>query len=442
MPAEQRRGLGDDERGEERDDEADGHDPLPRRAARRPSGRAIRDQRRVEREVARGEHDSPDEDADEGALDDGVPGEVGHDGIGPGPEDRVTRREEPAEERECDERDRRGAHDRPDVDSRPVAVMVRPRSGSPRSAESGQAATLSGTARACASGSSRQRRRRPRRARERDHPAGVAQHDRQARSPRRRAHAMAHGWRRNRATPPHEQPRRQHDEGQGDSDVALGPRQGRPGADAEGTEHRRPAGPARLRPVSRRGRTRRGRPVRLVRWVLGVRWVRSVEVRPRRSPGRSPPRRREWGAVGLVGAGTVFSSRRWAGRPARGCRGRTARSSAPVVPGRVGSAAIEPPWSSQTQLAMASPRPVPPAESLARSRSGRRPARRGPPGCRVPRRRTWSHHVSPSTARAVTTTLARAGLCRSALSRRFASDLGEARGVRDDGEVGRGARRA
>ncbi len=111
---------------------------------------------------------------------------------------------------------------------------------------------------------------------------------------------------------------------------------------------------------------------------------------------------------------------RWVGRSVGGRSGSTARRTAPLVPSGVGRAVIRPPCSSQTQRAMARPRPVPPPESSpAPNRSKTRSTRSaGMPG---PSSRTSSHQVDASAARPVTSTSPPGGLCRTALSTRFAT---------------------
>ncbi len=134
------------------------------------------------------------------------------------------------------------------------------------------------------------------------------------------------------------------------------------------------------------------------------------------------------GGTGEVGAvGTVVSSVGAVGRvgPAGAgavpvCRGSTALIRAPLAPASVGTAAIVPPWSSQTQRAMARPRPVPPAASLPVPKRSKTASARsaGMPG---PSSRTSRAQWSGSTAAARTRTRPPLGLCRPALSRRLAT---------------------
>ena len=159
--------------------------------------------------------------------------------------------------------------------------------------------------------------------------------------------------------------------------------------------------------------------------------------------GPSPPGA---GGAGSTGAGDglgvtvlmVFSSCRWVGRVERGRRGRTARSSAPVVSGGVGTAATSPPCSSATHRAMARPRPVPPEESSPEpKRSKTRSARSaGIPG---PSSRTSRVHRASSSTRAVRSTSPPAGLWRTALSTRLATSWarrpGSARTTRPAGST-------
>ena len=103
----------------------------------------------------------------------------------------------------------------------------------------------------------------------------------------------------------------------------------------------------------------------------------------------------------------------------------------------VGSAVMVPPCSSQTQLAMARPRPVPPAESLAGAEPVEDPLERGRPGCRGPRRAPRATTCRRRRARAVTRTSPCGGLCRTALSTRLATSWASRAGSATHGEVGR-----
>ena len=76
-------------------------------------------------------------------------------------------------------------------------------------------------------------------------------------------------------------------------------------------------------------------------------------------------RGRPWGGAGRGGwVGMVRSSVRWVGSGRSGCAGAARRAGRRrSLPSVVGRAVIVPPCSSQTQRAMARPRPVPPPES-------------------------------------------------------------------------------
>ena len=94
--------------------------------------------RRPERQVRARQDDPGDESQQEGSKDDRVPAEVRDDGIGPGAEHRVADAKQPPNSASA-------TRDTPAVLStghrtgiRLVALIVRPRSGRPRSAESGQ----------------------------------------------------------------------------------------------------------------------------------------------------------------------------------------------------------------------------------------------------------------------------------------------------------------
>ena len=250
-------------------------------------------------------------------------------------------------------------------------------------------------------------------------------------SSRAAAASTAHRWSKVAAVPrhePHERPAASNVSADGEPDVALRPGERRPGADPERGQHGE--------------RLRRERPAP----------ARSRRTTPAagRTGGPGDGRRRDradLGRVGDRGDGLgVAGGGLWAPRGLRGSaggsgtrrrrlRGSTARRAAAGAArgASVGSAATVPPCSSQTQLAMASPSPVPPAESPPDAEAvedavgpvggdagalvahlepprdvvGRRGRRRGPrhrEGCAAPRcRRGWRRaaRAGPGSARTV-----------------------------------------
>ena len=281
-----------------------------------------------------------------------------------------------------------------------VAVIVRPRSGGPRSADSGQATTLDGTAKsvrarvvpAAATTTATSTAQG-------HHPTRVADHR------RRREHGGEHGTPdRPRVAPiprhdPHEQPGGQHGQADGQADVALGPGRGLPRRRCRAPPARSAAGRALpssgQRPLQdtapRPGSGGSSRPWR------GRHRRRDRRLgRCRRGPGDRRVRGRLVRAGGCVhGVAPLIGSR--AALRLRGA-GQHGGTRAPRCPGagRWRTTVTVPPWSSPTQRAIARPRPVPPpASSPEPKRSKTRSTRStGMPG---PSSRTSSDHVAAST---------------------------------------------
>ena len=118
-----------------------------------------------------------------------------------------------------------------------------------------------------------------------------------------------------------------------------------------------------------------------------------------------------------------------------GVRGRTARIRAPCSPTGGVTAAMDPPCSSQTQLAMASPMPVPPPASSPEPKRSKTCWARSA-GMPLPSSATMSHQRSGPSGPALTVTRPPDGLCRSALSSRLARTCSRRAGVRGDVQVG------
>ena len=112
MPAEDDRGLRDQEQHEHGVDHQHRREPLETVGHRTQHPLAAIDRRRVEGEVAAGEHHAADEERDERAQGEVLGAEVGYDGADPLGEQRVGGREEQCEDGEPDGRENGGPRHR------------------------------------------------------------------------------------------------------------------------------------------------------------------------------------------------------------------------------------------------------------------------------------------------------------------------------------------